>query len=460
MNLIIVSTGTSDPVVLTCGTDSGGTDSDGRKWEPDTKFLVSAANSLAATAQVQDPSLPSPVPYMSARIMNGETTYKFTVNSTSRYSLRLHFYPATYGSLNITNSYFSVNVNGVTLLNNFSAAITALALTQAYIIKEYDLAATEVAELSLTFKPSDNHTGAFAFVNGIEVVALVPEMFDSATMVGFSDQTIDEKTAHLETLYRLNVGGNYIPPTNDSAGLLRTWYDDTPYLYGANAGVTSSTTGDGKNAVVQWKETPRYTAPEDVYVSWRSMGPDPNLTLHYNLTWLFQVDPNFMYFVRLHFCEHLYTKTNQRVFYIYINNQTVVPDGADVIAWAGAKDVPIYKDFAIFVPNTTGDAQLWLALHPKDQNNGDAPPEYYDAILNGLEIFKVNDGKKNLAGPNPTPSEALLKAEESQRQAFTNDSNKENIKVIGAASGAAAFGVAAVVCIAMHQKKTRYRQYF
>ncbi|GAB2295824.1 hypothetical protein Dimus_029978 [Dionaea muscipula] len=63
--------------------------------------------------------------------------------------------------------------------------------------------------------------------------------------------------------------------------------------------------------------------------------------------------------------------------------------------------------------------------------------------------------KKNLAGPNPTPSEALLKAEESQRQAFTNDSNKENIKVIGAASGAAAFGVAAVVCIAMHQKKTR-----
>ncbi|GAB2295827.1 Receptor-like protein kinase ANXUR1 [Dionaea muscipula] len=185
------------------------------------------------------------------------------------------------------------------------------------------------------------------------------------------------------------------------------------------------------------------------------MGPDPNLTLHYNLTWLFQVDPNFMYFVRLHFCEHLYTKTNQRVFYIYINNQTVVPDGADVIAWAGAKDVPIYKDFAIFVPNTTGDAQLWLALHPKDQNNGDAPPEYCDAILNGLEIFKVNDGKKNLAGPNPTPSEALLKAEESQRQAFTNDSNKENIKVIGAASGAAAFGVAAVVCIAMHQKKTR-----
>ncbi|KAL9271942.1 Receptor-like protein [Drosera capensis] len=162
-----------------------------------------------------------------------------------------------------------------------------------------------------------------------------------------------------------------------------------------------------------------------------------------------------MYFMRLHFCEHLYSKTNQRVFYIYINNQTVVPEGADVIAWTGAKDVPTYKDYAIFVPNTTGDAKLWIALHPKDQNNGDAPPEFYDAILNGLEIFKVNDANKNLAGPNPTPSDALLKAEESQRKDFKND-NKANIKVIGAASGAAAFGIAAVVCIAMYQKKTRY----
>ncbi|GAB2295823.1 hypothetical protein Dimus_029977 [Dionaea muscipula] len=116
---------------------------------------------------------------------------------------------------------------------------------------------------------------------------------------------------------------------------------------------------------------------------------------------MLNVDPNFMYFVRLHFCEHLYTKTNQRVFYIYINNQTVVPDGADVIAWAGAKDVPIYKDFAIFVPNTTGDAQLWLALHPKDQNNGDAPSEYCDAILNGLEIFKVMFKLTNLIYPRP-----------------------------------------------------------
>ncbi|GAB2230838.1 hypothetical protein Droror1_Dr00015132 [Drosera rotundifolia] len=65
---------------------------------------------------------------------------------------------------------------------------------------------------------------------------------------------------------------------------------------------------------------------------------------------------------------------------------------------------------------------------------------------------KVNDANKNLAGPNPTPSDALLKAEGSPRKVFKND-NKANIKVIGAASGAAAFGIAVVVSIAMYPKR-------
>ncbi|GMH25747.1 hypothetical protein Nepgr_027590 [Nepenthes gracilis] len=130
----------SAPIIISCGSSAAGTDADGRKWEPDVKFLPSQENTSPASAQIQDPSLPSTVPYMSARIINAETTYKFPVNSSRRYTVRLHFYPSSYGSLNISNSYFFVAANGVTLLNNFSAAITAQALTQAYIIKEYSLA--------------------------------------------------------------------------------------------------------------------------------------------------------------------------------------------------------------------------------------------------------------------------------------------------------------------------------
>ncbi|XWS53513.1 hypothetical protein CRYUN_Cryun10bG0007700 [Craigia yunnanensis] len=48
--------------ILSCGASVGdGTDADGRKWSPDIKFL-SFSVSATATAQFQDPSLPSTMP--------------------------------------------------------------------------------------------------------------------------------------------------------------------------------------------------------------------------------------------------------------------------------------------------------------------------------------------------------------------------------------------------------------
>ncbi|XP_021760146.1 receptor-like protein kinase ANXUR1 [Chenopodium quinoa] len=438
---------TNTSIAIDCGATSQGKDGDGRNWDVDTKYLSSQGNSQTIKASFQDPSLPSEIPYMTARVSNSDMSYKFPINSTSRYFLRLHFYPTSYSSFNISNSYFSVIAADFTLLNNFSAAVTAEALTQAYIIKEYSLAPLDrVDSLVLVFKPSNKHAGSFAFINGIELVP-TPNLLDSANLLGFSDQSLDGKTATTETIARLNVGGNYIPPTNDS-GLLRTWYDDTPYILGAAAGVTSS---DNNTKGVHYKDMPKYIAPIDVYNTWRSMGPDPNITLNYNLTWSFSVDPTFTYIIRLHFCEHIYTKVNQRLFNIFIYNQTATPSGADVIAWTGSKDVPIYKDYAVSVQDGKGQQELLVALHPRD---GVDKPEFYDAILNGLEMFKVSDGNKNLAGPNPSPSEALVKADKEKRENFTKD--KPNINVIGAASGvAAAFGLATVLAVVLYKKKSK-----
>ncbi|KAI6692637.1 hypothetical protein NL676_020347 [Syzygium grande] len=441
------------PLILSCGSTGSGKDADGRKWDSDSKYFTSN-NSTVEKATYQDPSLPSNVPYMSARIFTSEATYQLPVKSGNRYWVRLHFYPSTYGSLDPADAYFSVVAGSVTLLKNFSASVTAQALTQAYLVKEYSLAPLDSDFVNITFAPSDKHSGAYAFVNGIELIP-IPDLFDSAQMVGFSDQPVDAKDANLQTMYRLNVGGQYIPPSNDSGTLTRTWYDDTPYLYGAVAGVTNEA---DKKVQIQYNDLPDYVAPVDVYRTARSMGYDKNLNKNYNLTWQFQVDANFTYLVRMHFCEYFLTKVNQRVFDIYINNQ-VAQEAADVIGWASEQGVPVYKDYAIYVGDGKGDEQISIMMNPSV--TADPPPEYYDALLNGLEIFKITDATENLAGPNPEPSEMLIKAEAeaaakaSEAKAFTS-STTSNVKLItGAAGGAAAFGALAAICITVYVKKNR-----
>jgi len=76
--------GPIDAIALACGASNEATDADNRKWEPDNKYLPSTEKSQSVRAQLQDPSLPSEVPYMTARIINTEITYKFPINSSSR----------------------------------------------------------------------------------------------------------------------------------------------------------------------------------------------------------------------------------------------------------------------------------------------------------------------------------------------------------------------------------------
>ncbi|KAL5132049.1 Receptor-like protein kinase ANXUR1 [Glycine soja] len=143
---------------------------------------------------------------------------------------------------------------------------------------------------------------------------------------------------------------------------------------------------------------PQNIAPPNVYSTSRSMGNNKDVNMGFNLTWIFQVDPGSMYLTRLHFCDYFYSKVNEIVFKIFINNQTAEAE-ADVIGWTGGKGVPTYTDYVIYVKDEAGDDQLWLALHPALETK----PEFYDSLLNGVEVFKLND--TDLSGPNPRPSE-------------------------------------------------------
>ncbi|XP_044473384.1 receptor-like protein kinase FERONIA [Mangifera indica] len=387
----------TEQLLINCGESSTQIDDDKRSWTPDvgSKFLL-YSKSTAAKAATQDSATPE-IPYMTARVSQSNFTYSFPVVSGRKF-VRLYFYPNSYNGLNASNALFSVTTGGYTLLHNFSVAQTAEALNYAYIIKEYSVN-VDGESLDITFSPSTNGSNSYAFVNGIEVMSM-PDIYSSydgtLMIVGQgSTMTIDNTTA-LENVYRLNVGGNDISPSGDT-GLFRSWYDDQPYLYGAGFGVTISA-----NNVTVKNPDPTYVAPHNVYSTARSMGPNPQVNQNSNLSWIFSVDSGFNYLVRLHFCELLsqITKINQRSFIIFLNNQTA--DDADVIAWTGnnGNGIPVYKDYVVLVPGSGPQQDLWLELHP----NVASKSQYYDAILNGVEIFKLSQASGNLAGPNPIPA--------------------------------------------------------
>ncbi|KAJ9147500.1 hypothetical protein P3X46_029654 [Hevea brasiliensis] len=445
----------SEMILINCGASSDDASGDGRLWSGDvqSKFCpFNSQTSPASEAYQQDQSVDR-VPYMTARIIHSKLTCTFPVLPGPKF-IRLYFYPDTYSDLSASESFFTVTANNYTLLSNYSAYLAVSAnknQTGPYIFKEFIVTVWDNQELKLTFTPSPS---SFAFINGIEIVSTpnglyTRDMNNPYTLVNSDLNTafqFDNATS-LETVIRLNVGGQNV---NDT-GMFRTWREDSKYIFGGAYGTAHKWRDDV--TIKYTKDTPAYTAPPAVYITKRSMGPEPRVNLNYNLTWHFPVDSGFKYLVRLHFCEtdNFITDINQRVFFIFINNVTAEIE-ADVFHWSGGRDIPVYKDYVIDVPEGSPSNQdLWLALHPNIHSN----PTYADAILNGIEIFKLNKSDGNLAGPNlelvvvPGPPE--------QRPNLEGRTRKESshvVVIVGAVVGVV-FAFALILYFSVYRPKSK-----
>ncbi|KAK4588309.1 hypothetical protein RGQ29_019336 [Quercus rubra] len=397
-----------DNIILNCGSSDNSTELNGRTWTGDvnSKFFpqdLSQNQASLATNSVKESSSAWQVPYTTARLSVSPFTYIFPLTTGQKF-VRLYFHPATYSNFDRSNALFSVKAGTFTLLQDFNASLTADADGDLddTIFREFCIDIVEDLRLNITFTPSNSNS--FAFINGIEILSMPSYLYytpsDDNRFPLIGEQymfSVDNRNA-LETIYRINVGGNYISPTEDT-GMFRSWSPDEKYLTIDLTSVLPVNT----TIELMFTEIPPYTAPEAVYRTARTMGTNKAVNKMYNLTWEFPIDAGFYYLVRLHFCEFQpeIIEWHDRVFLIFIANQTAEKE-ADVIVWSGSKGVPVYKDYAVamFGKESEKKKNLSIAIQA---NPDDSLTRYSDAILNGIEIFKVSDFSGNLARSNLEP---------------------------------------------------------
>ncbi|PRQ53274.1 putative protein kinase RLK-Pelle-CrRLK1L-1 family [Rosa chinensis] len=352
------------------------------------------------------------VPFTTARLSHSEFTYRFPVSPGQKF-IRLYFFAASYNAdFDSSKSLFSVKAGGYTLLKDFNASLSSASYDGSEtLFREYCVNfEPEDRSLNITFTPSKD---GYAFINGVEIMSMPTNLYysaaqgDGASYLGNSGTGyyVQNDTA-MEMIYRINVGGGPLSP-NEDTGMYRTWQaaDD---LYLDNISSSLSFVEPPNNIHLNFASIPNYSAPEAVYRTGRTMGSNQTSNKSFNLTWGFPVDPQFSYLVRLHFCEvdPDITEPRNRMFQIFIANLTAELH-ADIIRWTiengKGNGIPIYKDY--FVPmgslatRKKGLGKLFVELQA---NKDDTEKILFDSpLLNGLEIFRLNDTDGNLSGPFP-----------------------------------------------------------
>ncbi|KAI9185169.1 hypothetical protein LWI28_004919 [Acer negundo] len=366
----------ADNYLIACGSSQNVT-FQGRTFVPDTEqssLSPKNGNSVVASSNA---SFLSPV-YLSARIFSTVSSYKFEIEQRGRHWVRLYFSPLPKSGQNLNSARFTVATDKFVLLNNF----TFKNFKGSFMFKEYAINVTSNT-LTLTFLPSNN---SVAFVNAIEVVSIPDAIFpDQALALNPSAPFSGLTALGFETVYRLNMGGPLITAQNDTLG--RTWENDEKYLLVSSSAVSVSA---NPASIKYTASITSETAPNLVYATAEAMGNANVADVNFNMTWVFSVDRNFRYFVRVHFCDITSLSMNNLVFNLYINDDIAIAS-IDLSSLTVDLNVPYYKDF---VSNASSDPSDTLTVSVGPDNVADIT----NATLNGLEVMKISNEAGSLDG--------------------------------------------------------------
>ncbi|XP_030967889.1 receptor-like protein kinase FERONIA [Quercus lobata] len=379
-----------DAITLDCGSANADKPKDmyRRNWTGDfeSKFFPKEENNLKSnTSRAPLGRIVTRPPYSTARISYSQFTYVFPVTVGPKF-VRLHFNSVIYPGFEGSKALFTVIAGSFTLLRNFTAFIPDYSLQEKTFFKEFCINVGKDTKLNLTFIPFS--TPFYAFINGIEIVPMPEDLYYKPE--GKSEEGIPYPSGNrsinddmsLEMVYRLNVAGNLISPTDDT-GFFREWYSDNNYFRSTGTLILHKPV-----LILDYVKIPNYTAPDDVYRSARTMGLNRTKNRLSNLTWGLPVDMGFYYLVRLHFCEidPNMGDVDQRRFIIFIDYLLADMD-ADVIFWTHKIGTPVYKDYVVMIQKKGVEDNSYILsidLHG-------------EPILNGLEVLKLSNTDGNLA---------------------------------------------------------------
>ncbi|KAM3343335.1 receptor-like protein kinase THESEUS 1 [Capsicum galapagoense] len=401
----------ADNYLLACGSSKNVTYI-GQTYVPDllhsSVALESKENSIAA---MSNSSAPFSI-YQSARIFHSMAFYKFDIKQEGHHWIRLYFYPIP--GHNLTSASMTVVTENFVLLNNFSFK----SYNGSYLFKEYAVNVNSDS-LILALIPSNN---SVAFINAIEVVSVPDELIpDQAVALSPVAPFSGLSGLALEVVYRLNMGGPHLTAQNDTLG--RTWENDVKYLHVNSSAVNASVSPSS----IKYPDTMTpEIAPNWVYATAETMGDANVPNVNFNITLVFPVDPNFMYFIRVHFCDFVSETLNSLLFNLYVNDDAALLD-LDLSNLAGNLDVPIYKDF---VSNSSANSSvLTVSVGP------DTSSSWINAIMNGLEIMKISNEARSLSGIQSVETLFVL----------PHKKNKLGV-ILGSALGASAVLALIVLC--------------
>ncbi|KAK1270732.1 Receptor-like protein kinase HERK 1 [Acorus gramineus] len=349
---------------------------------PSSSWTLSAPKSILANTTTTSNAIASsdtPALYQTARIFTSSSSYTFPIQNPGRHWVRLYFFPFTYQTFNLANASFTILAQDTILLNS-----NQLSPTNA-TFKEFSLIIGS-GSFALSFSPLGS---SIAYVNAIEVVSVPDDLImdNASTVVPPPVKYKGLATQTLETIYRINMGGPKVFPSNDT--LSRTWVPDQGFLLQKNLAKSVPYSG-----TINYNNggSTEDTAPDMVYSTATEMAQVSVANSNFNVTWEFSLRSGSTYLVRTHFCDIVSTALNTLYFNLYIETALAIRDLDLSTIAVNTLASPVFMDFIVKV--TDGSGKFRISVGPSLDIQNVIP----NAILNGLEIMRLSGADASTTG--------------------------------------------------------------